>query len=261
MPFDNRQAIVPDIPVDYTFADFINGRDPVLEEALRFVNPSVDYESVAETNLEQYTGRYEFSSVQFMDIKQRGSCLKAEFTDFVPGSNFRFSSDLLSIGNNCFKTDIDAVTLKFPEQMNSKPGQPILNWAGVQVKLKRVVFPDTLAFERFSLGEVEAGCNIILDEKTKYLNLYPDLENALNKTGYVHLRKDDISGALNIFGLNVELFPESSNVYDSYGEGLMVSGEIDKAIENYQKSLQLNPENYNARRVIKKLLKIKNRNK
>ena len=63
-----------------------------------------------------------------------------------------------------------------------------------------------------------------------------------------------MKSALCIFRLNLDLYPETSNVYDSYGEALMVDGQINLAIQNYQKSLELNPENKNAERVIKKLI-------
>ena len=45
------------------------------------------------------------------------------------------------------------------------------------------------------------------------------------------------------FKLNIELFPKSSNVYDSYGEALLKQGDKEKTIENYSKSVELNPAN------------------
>jgi len=51
------------------------------------------------------------------------------------------------------------------------------------------------------------------------------------------------SDALSIFKLNVEAFPGSSNAYDSYAEAIMLFRNKPKAIENYQKSIELNPRN------------------
>jgi tetratricopeptide (TPR) repeat protein len=45
-------------------------------------------------------------------------------------------------------------------------------------------------------------------------------------------------------------FPESSNVYDSYGEALLKDGQKEEAIRNYKKSLELNPGNANAIEVL-----------
>jgi tetratricopeptide (TPR) repeat protein len=62
-----------------------------------------------------------------------------------------------------------------------------------------------------------------------------------------------VSEAIEIFKFNVELFPESSNVYDSLGEAFMKSGDNKNAIKNYQKSLELNPDNNNAKEMLKNL--------
>ena len=65
----------------------------------------------------------------------------------------------------------------------------------------------------------------------------------------------DKANALEYFILNVENFPISPNCYDSLGEAYEVLGDTKKAIENYGKSLELNPDNENARMKIKKLSK------
>jgi hypothetical protein len=53
--------------------------------------------------------------------------------------------------------------------------------------------------------------------------------------------------------LNVEAFPNSFNVYDSYGEAILVLGDTTQAIENYKKSVKLNPGNENGIKVLKDL--------
>ena len=78
-------------------------------------------------------------------------------------------------------------------------------------------------------------------------------ENNLNAIGYYLLRKDRINDAIEIFKLNVELYPESWNVYDSLGEAYMKNGDKELAIKNYEKSLQLNPNNNNGVEALKKL--------
>ena len=53
--------------------------------------------------------------------------------------------------------------------------------------------------------------------------------------------------------MNVALYPESSNVYDSLGEAYLASGDSIKALNNYKKSFELNPNNVRAERVINAL--------
>ena len=128
---------------------------------------------------------------------------------------------------------------------------------GKEKTLNRASDDYGLAMEYFSAGDIEKGCDAIQEQKELHIQQYPDLEAKLNGMGYVHLRQDDINQALTIFKLNVDLFPESSNVYDSYGEACMMNGELDLAVTNYKKSLELNPENNNAVTMLKRIKKQK----
>jgi tetratricopeptide (TPR) repeat protein len=67
------------------------------------------------------------------------------------------------------------------------------------------------------------------------------------------LRDDKTEEAIDIFKLNVSEHPKSWNAYDSLGEAFMKQGEKELAIENYQKSLELNPSNENGKEMLKKL--------
>jgi len=71
-------------------------------------------------------------------------------------------------------------------------------------------------------------------------------ETELNSLGYQLLRMQKIAEAIGIFKLNVEIYPDAFNTYDSLGEAYMVHGDKDLAIANYKKSLELNPKNTNA---------------
>ncbi len=71
-------------------------------------------------------------------------------------------------------------------------------------------------------------------------------EQDMNTEGYRLLRDGQLEAAAAIFKLNVTAFPESFNVYDSYGEILLLQGEKEKAIANYKKSIELNPANQNG---------------
>ncbi len=75
----------------------------------------------------------------------------------------------------------------------------------------------------------------------------------LDRLGYDLLKSKKVQEAIEIFKLNVEMFPNSSNVYDSLGEAYMVNGDKELAIKNYEKSLELNPKNTNAVDMLKKL--------
>lgn len=80
-------------------------------------------------------------------------------------------------------------------------------------------------------------------------------ESEFNAMGYRLMGAGEMKAAIEIFKLNVELYPKSANVYDSLAEAYMNSGDTRKAIKNYKKSLELNPDNNNAREMLKKLEK------
>ncbi|MBN1163857.1 MAG: tetratricopeptide repeat protein [Candidatus Krumholzibacteriota bacterium] len=78
-------------------------------------------------------------------------------------------------------------------------------------------------------------------------------EASINSIGYYLLNSGRVPEALEVFILNVEVFPESANVYDSLAEAYMKNGDTIKAINNYKKSLELNPHNENAQEKLKTL--------
>ena len=81
------------------------------------------------------------------------------------------------------------------------------------------------------------------------------LENVINVRGYDLMNEKKLKESIAIFELNVFAFPRSGNAFDSLGEAYLESGDKESAIKNYQKSLSLDPENGNAREVLKKLQK------
>jgi predicted alpha/beta superfamily hydrolase/TolA-binding protein len=110
--------------------------------------------------------------------------------------------------------------------------------------------------------EQEIGKTGIEAGLAKYREIKADPENKLyfeesefNALGYRLMGKGKIKEAIEVFKLNVELHPDSANVYDSLGEAYMNSGDTKSAIKNYKKSLEINPENDNAKEMLKKLEK------
>ncbi|WP_081675013.1 serine hydrolase [Daejeonella oryzae] len=78
-------------------------------------------------------------------------------------------------------------------------------------------------------------------------------ENEINNWGYTLLKQNRVADALEIFKLNVALYPQSANAFDSLGETYATMGDKALAIKNYEKSVQLNPKNENAIAALKDL--------
>ncbi|MDB5149889.1 MAG: tetratricopeptide repeat protein [Mucilaginibacter sp.] len=92
------------------------------------------------------------------------------------------------------------------------------------------------------------------DLKSKRGNEYSfDDESILNETGYYLMSKKRLADAVIVFEYNTKLFPKSGNVFDSLGEAYYNQGNKPLALLNYKKSLQLDPANDNAKKIINEL--------
>ena len=81
-------------------------------------------------------------------------------------------------------------------------------------------------------------------------------ESQMNSLGYRYLGDGKVREAIVLFTLNVEAYPESSNVYDSLGEAQMAGHLYVQSTENYERSLAMDPTNDNARQKLQELKKL-----
>lgn len=78
-------------------------------------------------------------------------------------------------------------------------------------------------------------------------------ETDLNSCGYVLLMRNDITEAINVFRINVSLFPQSANCFDSLGEAFMVAGMKEESKACYERVLEIDPQHANAKAQLEKL--------
>jgi len=120
--------------------------------------------------------------------------------------------------------------------------------------IERVLHPDIrrrllTAFERGQLSAMRTQLTLI---KQGYP---PNLmtEESLNTIGYLFLESGEKRAAQGLFTLIRQDYPNSSNAYDSLAEAEAANGDKTSALRDYQRSLELNPKNENARNRIKLL--------
>jgi len=75
-------------------------------------------------------------------------------------------------------------------------------------------------------------------------------ESELNSMGYELLRKKENEKALDVFKMNVALYPESNNVYDSLGDAYLRTGDSLQAFNNYNMALELSNDNEKAKKYV-----------
>ena len=100
---------------------------------------------------------------------------------------------------------------------------------------------------------IKAALEKYIKLKSKHREKYNFLEEDFNALGYKLLGKGKVQDAIEVFKLNVDCFPDSANAFDSLGEAYMKNGDKKNAVINYKKSLELNPENKNAKKMLKEL--------
>ena len=166
-------------------------------------------------------------------------------------------------GINGFNTTI----VRFPAQKdlivmldNTAQGGSIEK---LSAELSKILFDKPHSLPRMSIADllfktvrdrgVEAAIAEYRDLKAKQSTVYDFSEPELNRLGYQLLGAKKVNEAIEIFKLNVGAYPEGFNTYDSLGEAYMTSGNKELAIQNYKKSLELNPKNTGAAQMLRRL--------
>jgi len=78
-------------------------------------------------------------------------------------------------------------------------------------------------------------------------------EAEMNDLGYMLIKSKRFDEAIEVLKLNTALYPQSANAFDSLGEAYLLHGDKELALLSYQKSVELNPRNAAAVRVIEEL--------
>ncbi len=170
--------------------------------------------------------------------------------------------------HNKSKQQIDEFEKAHVDFVNDKPNRQLIRAGGSQHDIKYdnpgLVISSVIKAYATTLDEKQKTeiLNRTLDNAIELANQnkqgeveYINSVNNLNELGYSFMEKGELKKALETFKLNVLLFPDDWNVYDSYGEALLNANNKTEAIKMYQKSLALNPDNENAKEVLMKLKK------
>ena len=111
----------------------------------------------------------------------------------------------------------------------------------------------------------EAAARLEFETLRKDTVHYELSENEFNTLGYDLMSSNQIAmllegsipsklnEAIAVFKLNTELFPQSWNAFDSYGEALLKNGQKEEAIKMYKKSIELNPDNEGGKTILKEI--------
>ncbi len=142
---------------------------------------------------------------------------------------------------------------RFPELVDSPGFSQQQHYASVTELWKGITGQASAARTLWTLLDEETDEAAILEvlaESDAESPVYFFSEAEINAYGYIFLQQNNIEDAIRMFKINVELYPESWNAYDSLGEALLRAGNTNDAVTMYEKSLALNPENTNGKEVL-----------
>jgi CubicO group peptidase (beta-lactamase class C family) len=102
-------------------------------------------------------------------------------------------------------------------------------------------------------GGANAAASVYARLKATRADDYFFDERQLNGLGYALLAAGRTREAVTLFELNVREYPDAWNPWDSLGDGYAAAGDPENAVRAYRRSLELNPENQNAQRMLRTL--------
>ena len=126
---------------------------------------------------------------------------------------------------------------------------------GIKYNFKKMEFDEKIASEYFIDKEFDKAL-VAFKKIQQEDSLDPAIrEWSINRLGYDFIRKEDFNSAIEIFKINAELYPRSSNVFNSLGEAYYLKKDTVNALLNFKKSLAINPENRSSKQFMKKVTK------
>ena len=230
---------------------------PMIRELIRSVARVYDWEGYLHPvywtldieGTDHILGRYRYDSDEVIEITQEGGELYFKYLLGDPMQFFR-------IGENKFIRREREAAVLFVE--NPEDDKLYLFFEQNEGDEPEFTIPRLSEDEKVPLEWVlEGNYDKALEAYQALKSEDPDdnavREGRINNLGYGLLGNGEVQMAIEVFKINVALYPDAYNTYDSLGEAYMEDGQTEKAITNYEKSLELNPDNTNAVEMLKKL--------
>ena len=116
---------------------------------------------------------------------------------------------------------------------------------------------EDVLYEEITVKDIDAGVAKYNELRKKYYGgfTFDFRDGSLNNLAQQLLTANKHDAALAILQLNTQNYPDSPIAYFLLGETYVAKGDKAKAVENYQKSLALAPDNPMAKRKLEELTK------
>ena len=211
-----------------------------------YLPPLSEIISLEASKLDEYAGRFQINPDRILTIAREEGKLIAR-----PTADNSF--ELLPVAENTFIRRDQNIRYTFVRGASGVSDLQFAFGGGGGGTAPKVSEETLVPFEHLNAGNIEKAIEGYRQIKKEKPDNAAVSQGRLNGLGYGFLRAKKLPEALAYFKLNVEFYPNESNVYDSLGEAYMAQGEKELAIANYKKALELDPKNTNAVEMLKKL--------
>ena len=270
--YDHHSTILPNRATGYsnTFEGYVNS--PYLDMSLPYAAGSL-YSTVEDL----YTWDQALYTEKLLPAKLKELLFKKHISNYgygwgvrekkLPDSKVKLKSISHGGGINGFNTLIERLVDErhLIVLLNNTPRASLGQMSNAII---RILYNKPYTLPKRSIAEViyktleEKDVQSALQQydalKKNRPNDYDFRPPELNRLGYYLLtNKKKIEDAVEIFKLNIKVYPKYANGYDSLAEAFMTAGNKREAIKNYAKSLELDPNNTNAVEKLNELIKKK----
>jgi cyclase len=191
---------------------------------------------------------------------------------FVPGHGRDYSLDELKDYYRMVASAIDLIKggLAYGKSPQEMAAESILKdweeWSTPQITSEMwitQIYESLVNQGKISIAEpltytiMEKGINAAIEQYHELKKTQPDAYNfgeyELNMLGYQLLWREMNEAAIEMHKLNVQTYPDSANPYDSLADAYEASGQVELAIEAYEKALERDPTMPSAIEGLKRL--------
>jgi CubicO group peptidase (beta-lactamase class C family) len=196
--------------------------------------------------LDEYIGRFKVNPDRVLKVTRENGKLYVEPTE-AP------KFELFPLSETSFIRNEQDLRYTFVKNSSGNVDAIKVRFSGGEVTGPRIANETMVPYEMLMAGKITEA----MEEYRKIKRESPENgvvgEGRLNSLGYSLMQQKRLTEAIAVFRLNVEFYPNSSNVHDSLGEAYMMNGDKDLAIASYRKSVELNPKNRRGIQMLKKL--------
>ncbi|WP_430927295.1 tetratricopeptide repeat protein [Polaribacter marinivivus] len=195
------------------------------------------------------SGRYLFNANEVLEIY---------FEDAIMHAKWRGNDDieLLKVNDSAFyMKELNEKMLFISKPKMHIELAPKTEHKGVIYRFDKMEKGEKTPSEYFNDKEYDKALTAFKTIKEKD-SLNPNVsERRLNTLAYRFLRNEEYDEAKELFKINMALYPNSSNVYDSMGDLYFSKKDTVNAIIYYKKALAINPENRSSKARLNRLTK------